>query len=425
VIFGGSASRAYSDALELGAPDAQTRLGLAALHAELGEPAAAAEHLEAILSGDPGSVEARCRLAQAKYELGRYAESAALCRQALEEHPGLHQANYRLGLVHLEAGNHRDAAASFARCFEAVRGAPQFPAEDMTVNRVKLAHDREQFEHLVARGRLPAEFSAVIAQYRELLGMLPAGEDGHLLFPVDAERFPLLARTYKRPLHVDAGAAPEEPLLDPATDWPAAEERYLAAEPSVTVVDGLLTPAALDALRRFCMDSTVWNDVRAGYLGAYLDQGLAPEALLRIASELRERLPRVMRGLPLQSLWAYKYDSEPPGMGIGLHADSAAVNVNFWITPDDANLDPDHGGLLVYLRKAPPDWSFEKYNRDWQSIVDFVEQADQPPLCVPYRCNRAVIFDSDLFHATDAPRFRAGYANRRINITLLYGHRGA
>jgi hypothetical protein len=45
-------------------------------------------------------------------------------------------------------------------------------------------------------------------------------------------------------------------------------------------------------------------------------------------------------------------------------------------------------------------------------------------MTVPYRGNRAVIFNSDLFHKTDAIRFREGYENRRINVTLLYGERG-
>lgn len=39
--------------------------------------------------------------------------------------------------------------------------------------------------------------------------------------------------------------------------------------------------------------------------------------------------------------------------GISVHADSASVNLNFWVTPDDANLDPTSGGLVVYPR-APP-----------------------------------------------------------------------
>ncbi len=45
-------------------------------------------------------------------------------------------------------------------------------------------------------------------------------------------------------------------------------------------------------------------------------------------------------------------------------------------------------------------------------------------MTVPYRANRAVIFDSDLFHETDRIRFADGYQNRRINITMLYGRRG-
>jgi hypothetical protein len=32
----------------------------------------------------------------------------------------------------------------------------------------------------------------------------------------------------------------------------------------------------------------------------------------------------------------------------------AAVNVNFWITPDDANLDEKSRGLVVYDVDAPP-----------------------------------------------------------------------
>ena len=40
---------------------------------------------------------------------------------------------------------------------------------------------------------------------------------------------------------------------------------------------------------------------------------------------------------------------------------------------------------------------------------------------MPYRCNRAAIFDGMIVHSTDAFRFKDGYENRRINVTLLYG----
>ena len=40
---------------------------------------------------------------------------------------------------------------------------------------------------------------------------------------------------------------------------------------------------------------------------------------------------------------------------------------------------------------------------------------------MPYKRNRAVIFDSSLLHETDRFRFKRGYRHRRINLTLLFG----
>jgi hypothetical protein len=36
-----------------------------------------------------------------------------------------------------------------------------------------------------------------------------------------------------------------------------------------------------------------------------------------------------------------------------------------------------------------------------------------------------VIFDSYLYHRTDTVRFTPGYANPRINVTMLFGRRAA
>jgi hypothetical protein len=120
-------------------------------------------------------------------------------------------------------------------------------------------------------------------------------------------------------------------------------------------------------------------------------------------------------------MWGFKYDSTLSGTNI--HADEAAVNVNFWITPDEANLDPESGGLVLWDIAAPMDWNFAKFNSDSPAIYDFLNKAGAKSITVPYRCNRAVIFDSDLFHETDKIRFKEGYLNRRINVTMLFGRR--
>jgi hypothetical protein len=51
-----------------------------------------------------------------------------------------------------------------------------------------------------------------------------------------------------------------------------------------------------------------------------------------------------------------------------------------------------------------------------------LEESGARTATVPYRANRAVILDSNLFHKTDRISFADGYEHRRINITMLYGH---
>jgi len=69
---------------------------------------------------------------------------------------------------------------------------------------------------------------------------------------------------------------------------------------------------------------------------------------------------------------------------------------------------------------------FPQYNSPGagQRIRDFLAESGANSVTVRYRANRAVIFDSDLFHETDKIEFKQGYTNRRINITMLYGNCG-
>ncbi|MBL94524.1 MAG: hypothetical protein CFH06_01100 [Alphaproteobacteria bacterium MarineAlpha3_Bin5] len=90
---------------------------------------------------------------------------------------------------------------------------------------------------------------------------------------------------------------------------------------------------------------------------------------------MRHTFPEIFKNHQLTQLWAYKYDSQLNG--IGAHADFAAVNVNFWITPDAANLNPKSGGLVVYDAEAPLDWNFKSYNNDQIRIKEFL--AKNPP----------------------------------------------
>ena len=86
-------------------------------------------------------------------------------------------------------------------------------------------------------------------------------------------------------------------------------------------------------------------------------------------------------------------------------------------------MNPESGGLVVYDAEAPLDWDFRTYNNNQRRIREFLDERDSGKTVVPYRENRIVLFNSNLFHETDTIEFKQGYENRRINITMLFGDR--
>ena len=90
---------------------------------------------------------------------------------------------------------------------------------------------------------------------------------------------------------------------------------------------------------------TIWSTNRYshGRLGSFFHDGFTSPLLLQIADDLRTALPRVIGDRHrLRQAWGFKDGCTLPGRST--HADFAAVNVNFWVTPDDANLDDISGG---------------------------------------------------------------------------------
>ena len=296
-------------------------------------------------------------------------------------------------------------------------------------SRAKLRHDIAQLRYLVDRDIAAARLAPLVPQYEALLQAMPPSVPDGQPVPLPAEHAAGARTFYNRCHHLTATPRFEGPVINPELNVPAITDAYHSQAPGLTWIDGLLMPDALAALRQFCLESTIWYDFEHtnGYMGAYLQEGFNCPLLIQLAQELPRALPGIFgQHVPMQ-LWAYKYDS---GLaGIDMHADFAAVNVNFWITPDEANLDPESGGLVLWDREAPADWSMDEYNTydpaQQRRIREYLEAEGARKLVVPHRQNRCVVFNSDLFHRTDDIHFRDGYENRRINITMLYGKREA
>ena len=67
------------------------------------------------------------------------------------------------------------------------------------------------------------------------------------------------------------------------------------------------------------------------------------------------------------------------------------------------------------------DWSFQEFNRDPISVMDFLEENDAGNTSTPHRQNRALLFDSMLFHQSDPFRFKkGGYGAASVDDRKLY-----
>mmetsp|Transcript_17494 Transcript_17494/g.29633 ORF Transcript_17494/g.29633 Transcript_17494/m.29633 type:complete len:431 (+) Transcript_17494:61-1353(+) len=209
------------------------------------------------------------------------------------------------------------------------------------------------------------------------------------------------------------------------------EEMSTAASspiPGVVVIDNLLDQRTLSLIRELLLKNTWWYQTKTPlefgkYVGSYIDDGMHDPVLLELAKELHTKMPRIMNGHHLKYMWAYKYDSEWES-GINLHADEAAVNVNIWISTEGADLQEDDygGGLVVYTAKPKLSWDFQSYNTNTDFVrKELLEPSNFANVTVKHQPNRCVMFDSALFHQTDKYRFKNGYENGRINLTLLFG----
>ena len=153
--------------------------------------------------------------------------------------------------------------------------------------------------------------------------------------------------SYNRLIHILEAPKLKEEVINNDLKVEQITSDYFKHEFGLTYVDNFLSTKAIESLRDFLLGSTIWFNVKQnGYLGAFLREGFANPLIIQIADELRKKFPKIFKDYPINHIWAFKYDSRAKNVksslkGINVHADQAAVNVNFWITPKEANLNPN------------------------------------------------------------------------------------
>jgi hypothetical protein len=307
-----------------------------------------------------------------------------------------------------------------------------------------LLHSAEQLEYLVEQRKLPAAFLAIAQRYRDTLtyygNTLRTPPSFHFrgttFFPatlVDLQQQHFLFNTLL--YYPPSPSFSPRSALNPNVNWVKVEQRYLKGE--VVVIDHVLADWALEAAYNFCLEATIFFEQKVGYLGAYDVDGLYAGIFVQITKELRTAMPLIVGGIRLDKFWSYKYIGHSHNSkgtnelkkqrGTSKHTDKASVNMNLWITPDKANLDPTTGGMSIWDYKVDTQEAFARFQRqshgeDGEAVLaSMIEAAKSQSTNIPHRQNRMVIFDSSLVHQTSPMNFRTSHQHRRINLTWLWG----
>ena len=209
------------------------------------------------------------------------------------------------------------------------------------------------------------------------------------------------------------------PYINQGLDFNHIENSYCSSNPEVVIIDNFLSNDFINELQVFFRCANIFKyPYSRGYIGAFLGKGMANRSLLEFSDELKKSFKRIFKNHYLSQAWAFKYDSKQEG--IGIHADDARVNVNFWITDSTSNKNPQNGGLIVWKKTPNLNASFNDFN-SLKSIDKMSKEVENSEyIKVPYQSNRVVIFNSKLYHATDKIEFKDNYIDRRVNVTFLY-----
>ncbi len=381
----------------------------------------AADALRNLVQREP-SVAVLVALADMNFQLGDLTEAKENALKAVAADPREHTARVLLARVRA-ALDERDAAlADFRAALELARpqtapanGGPiAVPAHQALHNLEQLIY-LEQVDNLAPGTLLPVAAALRDVAQRKLNQMLDDAGSEIPTIPMGGQ--------YGRMMADPPFVMHDEPLpavcLNRRDDWSDVVQAFRGEGKGIACVDHLLTPEALAQLQRFCLRSTVWRrSYPTGYLGANPESGFFSPLLLQIAGELRQALPELLGEHHLNYWWSFVCQHQRPG--IDIHADQSDISLNFWITPDQANLQPGGGGLDVWDVAAPDDWTFDDYNRGERDIHAYLQQRGARQTSIAYAENRGLVFRGSIFHQTAALRFAEGFENRRRNVTMLF-----
>jgi hypothetical protein len=250
----------------------------------------------------------------------------------------------------------------------------------------KLQHNIKQLRFR-QNHRLPGqEFDAIIKDYQDVLDYLIARSASNGATHASARATTrasahVAARATTRIVHLRETPPIHQPFSTGLTPC-GPQRQYLEPGPGIIVIDNFLSAEALVDVHRYPREPILWPD------------GCHCPLLLQITEGLRHSLPHTTpEQYPLRQLWN---------------------------KPDDPNLDDTCGGLDIFTINQPLEWDIRSFNGRPELIAPFLQMQNAHRISIPYRQNRAITLNPELFCGISELKFHRGHENNRINITMLY-----
>jgi hypothetical protein len=177
----------------------------------------------------------------------------------------------------------------------------------------------------------------------------------------------------------------------------------------IQIIDNFFPDEVCTKLRNFMLEKNSYDELYADYAAVnFYDRTDEIDYIQNKIVELKK--------FSYLRSWSFIYRNF--ARGVLPHADPARYTLSIWVSLDESILDRRENGLNVYTVK-PISENSEKYSNGYEYVYDVIKDVD--PVRIPYKYNRAILFDSLYIHSSGNVSMKPGDGHRRIGYTYLFG----
>jgi len=313
--------------------DAYNNLGIN--YKQLGETDLAKSHLYKAIEINPNHANAYNNLGTLLKSLGEHEKALSTFKKALAIEPNFFKAQANLANTYLDQQKDFEKIVTEShKALSTYQKVSKIYSQSVPLFRLK--HDVEQAEYLKSKNYEINGLNEFYDIGKEILNKKENEENesnfNKEILLKDSEIQSLLPFCKNQYIYQTPKLSGS--VLNPDKDWNQIEMEYLNSAKQIIYIDDFLSKEAIKELREFSLVSKVWiHQMPNKYLGAFSDSGFINPLHIQLGTDLQKKLPKLFGKYNIGKFWGFKYDTTL-GKGIGIHADFAYLNLNFWITPD-------------------------------------------------------------------------------------------